>query len=403
MQPPEIDEAAALVWRGAVDVLPADEMRAKLARGRPLRVKAGFDPTAPDLHLGHFVLLNKMRHFQSLGHTAIFLIGDFTAMIGDPSGKNAARPPLSPAVIEQNARTYAEQALKILDRDKTEIRRNSEWFGKMSAADMIRLAARGTVARMLERDDFSARAKAQKPIAIHEFLYPLAQGHDSVALRADVELGGTDQKFNLLVGRELQRQAGFEGQCILTTPILEGLDGAQKMSKSLGNHIGVCEPPEQIFGKIMSVGDDLMWRYYELLSFVDARKIAARKKAVAAGVNPSAPKRELAREIVARFYSPSAARAAEADFNARFVRREPPAQMPEVVVDCAGKPSLPLFYLLKAAGLCASSSAGKRETLAGGVRIDGQKAASPETAVAAGSKIVLQVGRRRFARVFVKP
>ena len=389
------DSILSRLSRGAAEVLPDGELQQKLALGRPLRIKAGFDPTSPDLHLGHTVLMQKMRHFQDAGHTVIFLVGDFTAAIGDPSGRDSARPPLSPAQITENAATYAAQAFKILDRDKTEIRRNSEWFGKMSAAEMIQLAARHTVARMLERDDFSKRYAARKSIAIHEFLYPLVQGYDSVALNADVELGGTDQKFNLLVGRELQKQYGGAGQCIITMPLLEGTDGVRKMSKSFGNHIGVDESAEEIYGKTMSVSDDLMWRYYALLSARSEDEIRTMRDAAADGENPAQYKKMLARELAARFCGANAAEAAATKFAATFARGEVPADMP----DYCPQADAPLFYVLKEAGLADTSSAAKRLILQGAVKLDGDTVRDPDYRLPRGKRITAQAGRRRFARL----
>lgn len=387
----------SILLRGAEETLPEGALRQKLALGRPLRIKAGFDPTSPDLHLGHTVLMQKMRHFQELGHTVIFLIGDFTAAIGDPSGRDSARPPLSPETIAANAETYAAQAFKILDRDKTEIRRNSEWFGKMSAADIVRLAARHTVARMLERDDFSKRFAARKSIAVHEFLYPLVQGYDSVALNADVELGGTDQKFNLLVGRELQKQYGGEGQCIMTMPLLEGTDGVRKMSKSFGNHIGVCESAAEIYGKTMSVSDELMWRYYELLSFREEKEIRKMRNAAADGENPAQFKKELARELAARFCGEEEAAAAEAQFAATFRRGEAPENMPEYCLPEGEMP--PLFYVVKAAGLCESTSAAKRLISQGAVKLDGDAVRDPDFRLRRNREIIARAGKRRFVRI----
>jgi tyrosyl-tRNA synthetase len=352
-----------VIRRGADELLIEADLLEKLKSGRPLRVKAGFDPTAPDLHLGHTVLLNKLRQLQDLGHQIVFLVGDFTGMIGDPSGKNATRPPLTREEVERNARTYTDQVFKILDRGRTEVRFNSEWMGKLNAADMVRLASTYTVARMLERDDFAKRYKGQQPIAIHEFLYPLVQGYDSVALKADLELGGTDQRFNLLMGRELQKEHGQAPQCILTLPLLEGTDGVNKMSKSLGNYIGISEAPEEIFGKVMSISDELMWRYLYLLSFEPQQAIVAKKKAVKDGGNPRDVKFELAREIVGRFHGPDAARLAAEGFVARFSRNE---------ID------------------------------QGGVKIDGTKVSDKALKLARGDTVVLQVGKRKFARVTVE-
>ena len=390
----DIDSQLALIKRGADELLIESELVEKLKSGRPLRVKAGFDPTAPDLHLGHTVLINKLRHFQDLGHHVMFLIGDFTGMIGDPSGKNATRPPLSREQILENADTYRQQVFKILDPQKTEVCFNSTWFEPLGAAGMIKLAARHTVARMLERDDFSKRYAGGQPIAIHEFLYPLCQGYDSVAMKADVELGGTDQKFNLLMGRELQKHYGQAPQCVLMMPLLEGLDGVNKMSKSLGNYIGIAESPTEIFGKLMSVSDELMWRYYELLSFRASEEIAGFKREVAAGRNPRDIKVLLGQEIVARFHSPKDADAALAEFEARFQRGVLPEDMPEISV-AAGS----LAQVLKAAGLTPSTSDALRMIDGGGVRINGEKVGDRTAALSAGQTVVLQVGKRKFARV----
>ena len=384
--------------RGTEEILLEADLLARLAEDRPLRVKAGFDPTAPDLHLGHTVLINKLRQFQDLGHEVIFLIGDFTGLIGDPSGKTSTRPPLSPAEVAENASTYEEQIFKILDPDRTRVDFNSRWMAAMDAAGLVRLAARHTVARMLERDDFSRRLKAGKPIAIHEFLYPLVQGYDSVALEADVELGGTDQKFNLLVGRHLQQAYGQPPQVVMTMPLLEGLDGSQKMSKSQGNYVGITEPPGEMFGKLMSISDALMWRYFELLSLRPAAEIAALSDAAHAGANPRDAKFELAGEIVERFHGKAAARAARNEFVRRFQQHELPADMPEIALECpAGR--LPVAHLLQAAKLVASSSEGLRMIRQGAVRIDGSRIEDRDLEVAAGATYVVQVGKRRFARV----
>ena len=390
----QIEEAMKVIKRGCEELLVEEELKQKLATGRPLRVKAGFDPTAPDLHLGHTVLINKMRHFQDLGHHVMFLIGDFTGMIGDPSGKNATRPPLSREQILENADTYREQVFKILDPVKTEVCFNSTWFEPLGAAGMIKLAARHTVARMLERDDFSKRYNGGQPIAIHEFLYPLCQGYDSVAMKADVELGGTDQKFNLLVGRELQKHYGQAPQCVLMMPLLEGLDGVNKMSKSLGNYIGIAESSTEIFGKLMSVSDELMWRYYELLSFCGNDEIARFKREVADGRNPRDIKVLLAQEIVARFHSAKDAEAALAEFEARFQRGVLPDDMPEISVAAGG-----ITQVLKAAGLTSSTSEAQRMIDGGGVRINGEKVGDRDTVMRVGDCVVLQVGKRKFARV----
>ena len=390
----DIDSQLALIKRGADELLIEAELIEKLKSGRPLRVKAGFDPTAPDLHLGHTVLINKLRHFQDLGHHVMFLIGDFTGMIGDPSGKNATRPPLSREQILENADTYRAQVFKILDPQKTEVCFNSTWFEPIGAAGMIKLAARHTVARMLERDDFAKRYAGGQLIAIHEFLYPLCQGYDSVALKADVELGGTDQKFNLLMGRELQKHYGQAPQCVLMMPLLEGLDGVNKMSKSLGNYIGIAESPTEIFGKLMSVSDDLMWRYYELLSFRGNDEIARFRREVAEGRNPRDVKVLLAQEIVARFHSQKDAEVALAEFEARFQRGVLPDDMPEISV-----PAGSLAQVLKAAGLKPSTTEALRMIAAGGVRMNGEKVGARDTALQAGDCVVLQVGKRKFARV----
>ncbi len=395
-----IAESLALIRRGASEILLEDELRDRLARGRPLRVKAGFDPTAPDLHLGHTVLLTKLRQFQDLGHEAIFLLGDFTGMIGDPSGRNLTRKPLTRGEVLENARTYEQQIFKILDPAKTRVVFNSTWMGEMSAAGLIELAARHTVARMLERDDFHNRYRAGRPIAVHEFLYPLVQGYDSVALRADVELGGTDQKFNLLVGRELQKSYGQEPQVVLTMPILEGLDGVQKMSKSLGNYIGIAEPAGEMFGKLMSISDVLMWRYLERLSLRPTAEIDRWRAQVEEGLNPRDVKFQLALEVVGRFHGALAARRAKETFVARFQRGALPEDLAEVRVEAPGG-ALPIANLLKDAGLASSTSEALRLIRQGAVRIDGERLADPKRAVAAGSTHVYQVGKRRVARVSV--
>lgn len=388
------------IKRGADELLVEAELVEKLKKGRPLRVKAGFDPTAPDLHLGHTVLLNKLRQFQMLGHQVIFLVGDFTGMIGDPTGKNATRPPLTPEAVAENARTYQEQVFKILDPDLTEVRFNSEWMEKLGSAGMIRLAATHTVARMLERDDFHKRYSSQQPIAIHEFLYPLIQGYDSVVLKADVELGGTDQKFNLLMGREMQKHHGQPPQCILTMPLLEGLDGVNKMSKSLGNYIGINEPPQEIFGKLMSVSDDLMWRYIQLLSFESPATIESWKRQVAEGTNPRNIKVRFAQEIVARFYDATAAARALAEFEARFQKGVLPDDMPEISLPgIEGVLLMP--QLLKQAGLVASTSEAIRQIAGGGVRLDGERVTDKGVSVPVGATVVAQVGKRKFARVTI--
>ncbi len=393
----EIDERLSQIKRGCEEVLIESELAERLKTGRPLRVKAGFDPTAPDLHLGHTVLINKLRHFQDLGHHVMFLIGDFTGMIGDPSGKNATRPPLTREQIEQNARTYQEQVFKILDPLRTEILFNSAWMAPLGAAGMIKLAALHTVARMLERDDFAKRFANNQPIAIHEFLYPLCQGYDSVAMRADVELGGTDQKFNLLVGRELQKHHGQPPQVIVMMPLLEGTDGANKMSKSLGNYIGINEAPREIFGKLMSISDELMWRYYELLSFRPVPEVARLKDEVGQGRNPRDAKVMLAQEIVERFHSRAAAEHALADFEARFRQNAIPDDIAEVNVPLGG--GLAIAQVLKQAGLTASTSEALRMIDQGGVRIDGERVSDRALVLKQPATVVLQVGKRKFARV----
>jgi len=391
--------ALAVTLRGCEELLVEAEWVAKLARsqasGQPLRIKLGLDPTAPDLHLGHTVVLNKMRQLQDLGHRVIFLIGDFTAMIGDPSGRNTTRPPLTRDQIEANARTYFEQASLVLDAERTEIRYNSEWSDALGARGMIQLAARYTLARMMERDDFSKRYRGGLPISVHELLYPLMQGYDSVALRSDIELGGTDQKFNLLVGRELQREYGQEPQCILTMPLLEGLDGVEKMSKSKGNYVGITEPAGEMFGKLMSISDGLMWRYFELLSFRPMAEIEALQAQCEQGRNPRDVKVMLAQEIVERFHSRAAAEAALAQFEARFRQGALPDQMPEVTL--AGAP-IGIAQMLKQAGLAQSTSEAMRNVEQGGVRIDGERVEDKGLRLPAGTYVV-QVGKRRFARV----
>jgi tyrosyl-tRNA synthetase len=393
----QIDE----LLRGCAEVIQRDELAARLASGRRLRVKVGFDPTAPDLHLGHTVILNAMRRFQEAGHQVIFLIGDFTGMIGDPTGKNVTRKPLTDEQIQANAATYAEQVFKVLDRDATELRFNSEWFGPMSSADMIRLAASHTVARMLERDDFEKRYQGGQPIAIHEFLYPLVQGHDSVALEADVEMGGTDQKFNLLVGRQLQSQAGQAPQVVITWPLLEGTDGVQKMSKSLGNYVAINDPAEEMFGKIMSISDELMWRWFELLSFRPTAELDALKQAMAQGRNPRDIKFELGIEIVDRFHGAGAGEAARDGFIARFRESALPEDLPEQVLAADGE-GLGIAAALTAAGLTASNSEAFRLIQGGGVRIDGEKVDDRGLMLAKGFTGLLQVGKRKFAQVRVE-
>lgn len=395
------EQALALIKRGTAEILLENELAELLKSGKKLRIKAGFDPTAPDLHLGHTVLINKMRHFQELGHQVIFLIGDFTGMIGDPSGKSETRKPLSKEDVLQNAKTYQEQIFKILDPTKTEIRFNSEWMGQFSATDMIKLAAHHTVARMLERDDFSKRYANGDSIAIHEFLYPLVMGYDSVALQADVELGGTDQKFNLLVGRELQKDFGQKPQVVLMMPLLEGLDGVKKMSKSLGNYIGITEPPNDIFGKIMSLSDELMWRYIELLSFKSNEEIKAWQDSVAKGGNPRDIKVAFAQEIVARFHDQAAAEAAYADFVQRFQKNALPNEIDELQL-YTGTKGLMIANLLKETGLTASTSEAIRMIKQGAIKIDGERVTDPQLYIATGTEHVYQVGKRRFAKVFVK-
>ena len=395
-----VEESLAIIKRGADELLIESELVEKLKTGRPLRVKAGFDPTAPDLHLGHTVLINKLRHFQDLGHHVMFLIGDFTGMIGDPSGKNTTRPPLTREQIMENARTYQDQVFKILDPEKTEICFNSGWIEALGTVGMIKLSASYTVARMLERDDFAKRYRNGQPIAVHEFLYPLCQGYDSVALKSDIELGGTDQKFNLLVGRELQKHYGQTPQCVLMMPLLEGLDGVNKMSKSLGNYVGISEPAREIFGKLMSVSDDLMWRYFDLLSFRPNAEIARFKQDVAGGRNPRDLKVLLGQEIVARFHSAQAADDALADFEARFRQGAIPDDVPEVALTSVNG-ELGIAQLLKQAGLVSSTSDALRMIEQGGVKIDGERIEDKKLLLKAGSKLVVQIGKRKFARVML--
>src|SRR5205807_4695527 len=392
------DDQLAELERGAQEVLVAAELAKKLRRGSPLRVKAGFDPTAPDLHLGHTVLLNKMRQFQQFGHEVIFLIGDFTGLIGDPSGRNATRPPLTPEEVQANARTYEQQVFKTLDPERTRVDFNSRWFGSMPASRLIEISGRHTVARMLERDDFAKRYKEGRPIAIHEFLYPLVQGYDSVALRADVELGGTDQKFNLLVGRQLQEAYGQEPQIVITMPLLEGTDGVNKMSKSLGNYIGIAEEPAAMFGKVMSISDELMWRYFELLSFRPLAEITQLRRSAGDGRNPRDIKLELARELVARFHDAAVAEQAQRDFTLRVSEKAVPSDLPAKVVKVDAR-GLKLANLLKEAGLAASTSEANRKIEEGAVRIDGTRVTDRGLTVAAGAEHVFQVGSRRFARL----
>jgi len=393
-------EALEQIKRGAQEILVESALVERLNEGRSLRIKAGFDPTAPDLHLGHTVLLNKLRQFQELGHEAIFLIGDFTGMIGDPSGKNVTRKPLSRDEVIENAETYETQIFKVLDPEKTLVMFNSSWMNKMDAADLIQLTAKHTVARMLERDDFSKRYSSGQPIAIHEFIYPLVQGYDSVALKADVELGGTDQKFNLLVGRQLQEAYGQKPQVVLTMPILEGLDGVQKMSKSLHNYIGISEAPDDMFGKLMSISDGLMWRYFELLSFRPMAEIRKLRREMDEGRNPRDIKFELGRELVTRFHSQNDADRAEENFIARFQKGALPQDIPEVSLSAAGE-GIPIANVLKDAGLTSSTSEAMRMIRQGAVRIDGERIADCRLLLMAGTSCVCQVGKRRFAQVLI--
>jgi tyrosyl-tRNA synthetase len=397
---PSIKDQLNELGRGADEILPQDGLAKKLRKKRPLIVKAGFDPTAPDLHVGHTVLINKMRQFQEFGHEVVFLIGDFTGMIGDPSGKNATRPPLSREDIEANAATYEAQIYKILDPERTRIEFNSRWMSPMSAADLIKLASHHTVARMLERDDFNKRYKSGQSISIHEFLYPIVQGYDSVALEADIELGGTDQKFNLLVGRQLQQDFGQEPQVVMTTPLLEGLDGVQKMSKSLDNYIGITDEPNEMFGKVMSISDELMWRYYEVLSFRKLDDIGSLKSRVAEGENPRDAKFELAMELVERFHDHTAAEAAAVEFVSRFQKGAMPDKIDEVSLSSQDG-SLGIGHLLKGACLVSSTSEAFRMIKQGAVKIDGERIEDKSLQIPAGSTNVYQVGKRRFARVSV--
>lgn len=400
MKDSDIHNSVRIIRRGCDELIVEQELIDRLRAGKRLRVKAGFDPTAPDLHLGHTVLLNKMRQLQDLGHHVLFLIGDFTGMIGDPTGKNVTRPPLTREQVMENAQSYTEQVFKILDPEQTEVVFNSTWMDKLGAAGMVKLAASHTVARMLERDDFHKRYQGNQPIAIHEFLYPLVQGYDSVALNADLELGGTDQKFNLLMGRELQKQHGQAPQCILTMPLLEGLDGVNKMSKSLGNYIGITEAPSEIFGKIMSVSDELMWRYIELLSFESLETIAGWREQISAGANPRATKVRFAQEIVARFHGAAAADRALNDFEARFKQGAIPDVMPEIRLQ-ANSGGLPITQVLKQAGLTASTSDAMRMIDQGGVKVDGDKISDKTRVLSAGACVVVQIGKRKFARVTI--
>ena len=396
----DLEKSLERIRRGADEIIREEDLRQKLEQGKPLRVKTGFDPTAPDLHLGHTVLINKMRHFQDLGHHVMFLIGDFTGLIGDPSGRDDSRKPLTPEELSENAETYKEQVYKILRPDETEICFNSQWGEALGAAGMIKLAAGYTVARMLERDDFKRRYAANQPISIHEFLYPLMQGYDSVVMRADVELGGTDQKFNLLVGRELQKEAGQAPQVALTMPILEGLDGKKKMSKSLGNYVGIDEPPDEMFGKLMSISDELMWRYFELLSFRPWDEIRQLQKEIEEGANPKLAKVELALEIVERFHDKRAASQARDEFAARFQRGAMPSNIEEKQVAADGDGIL-IAKLLKNSGLVASTTEGIRMLKQGAVRIDSERVEDDAMTLAVGTTHVYQVGKRRFARVTV--
>jgi tyrosyl-tRNA synthetase len=397
-----VDQQLTEIRRGAADILLESELKIRLESGRPLVVKAGFDPTAPDLHLGHTVLINKMRLFQDFGHRVVFLIGDFTGLIGDPTGRNATRPPLSREEVAANAATYQRQIYKILDPDRTTIDFNSRWMGAMDAAGLVQLAARHTVARMLERDDFRQRHADGRPIAIHEFLYPLVQGYDSVMLKADVELGGTDQRFNLLVGRQLQQDYGQSPQVVITMPLLEGLDGVNKMSKSLGNYIGITEPADDMFGKLMSVSDSLMWRYFDLLSFRSQAEIAGLRQQVASGMNPRDVKFQLAKEIVARFHDAAAAEASLENFIKRFRDHEIPADLELVVINVPAT-GYGIAGVLRDAQLVGSNSEANRMIEQGAVRIDGERVISRDLVIAANSELVVQVGKRRYKRVRLDP
>ncbi len=398
----EINQAFELIKRGTDTIIAEDLLKERLASGRPLLVKVGFDPTAPDLHLGHTVILNKMRVFQDLGHQVCFLIGDFTGKIGDPTGKNVTRQPLTDEQVAQNAATYAEQVFKVLDKDKTRVLFNSSWMEKLSSSDMIQLASRYTVARMLERDDFSQRFKKEQSIALHEFLYPLVQGYDSVHLKADVEMGGTDQRFNLLVGRELQRQHAQAQQVVITLPLLEGLDGVKKMSKSLDNYIGISDAPEMMFGKIMSISDELMWRYFDLLSFQSSQAIAKLKQSVVEGKNPRDIKVMFAKEIIARFHNQVSADKAHEDFVARFKHDAIPEDMPEVRLNCSpGEKGVSIALVLKEAGLVKGTSEGMRMVKQGAVKLDGKKVEDQKMIVALGENLIVQIGKRRFAKVTI--
>ncbi|MGB5452548.1 MAG: tyrosine--tRNA ligase [Sedimenticolaceae bacterium] len=395
-----LNESLDIIRRGTDEILVEAELEKKLARGKPLRIKAGFDPTAPDLHLGHTVLINKLRQFQDLGHEILFLIGDFTGMIGDPTGKSQTRPPLTPEEVKENAKSYTDQVFKILDQDQTRVVFNSQWMNEMGAAGIVQLAAKHTVARMLERDDFSKRYKSGQPIAVHEFLYPLIQGWDSVALSADVELGGTDQKFNLLVGRQLQALERQEPQVVLTMPILEGLDGVQKMSKSLNNYIGITDPPDEMFGKIMSISDELMWRYFELLSFRSMSDVESLRQRVADGANPRDVKFELGVELVARFHSMADAEQARQGFVDRFQKGALPDDIPQCLLNT--EDGLPIANALKDAGLVSSTSEGFRMIKQGAVRLDGEKLEDRGLVLEKGADVLCQVGKRKFARLLVR-
>ncbi len=394
------DPVVTELMRGCEEVLPQLEFEKKLQKGIPLKIKAGFDPTAPDLHLGHTVLLNKLRQFQHYGHEIIFLIGDFTAMIGDPTGKNITRMPLSEETVLENAATYQEQVFKILDPNKTTVAFNSHWLGKFNAVDLIRLAATHTVARMLERDDFNKRYLNSQPIAIHEFLYPLLQGYDSVALKADIELGGTDQKFNLLMGRELQKHYGLEPQVVMMTPLIEGLDGIKKMSKSLDNYIGINEPASEMFGKIMSISDELMWRYIDLLSFKTGKEIQTLKNAVTDGLNPRDVKIDFAKEIVARFHNQAQAEEAHKEFIARFQKGIIPENLEELVIECDA--TIPLNQILKHSGLTASTSEALRMIKQGAVKVNNEKISDPSVVLSTEETYIIQIGKRRITKVSLK-